>query len=309
MVMFRFFGQIDIIENGCHIIQYLVLKQEQINLLTENINNMFAILLSTYNGEKFIKEQINSLLTQTFTSFVLYIRDDGSSDNTPNILDEYALKYDNIIILNDAERRRGACNSFLWLLKEVEADYYMFCDQDDVWLPNKVQISFDAFKEEEMRSSEKPILIHTDLIITDANLNIKAPSLWKHDKTDPYIITRKYLKLVNYITGCTMLFNKRARDLAIEDNKFALMHDFWVGISVDSVNGVIISLPIPTILYRQHANNTIGASKKEKRYLLERYLHFPDFNYSNRLYRMLNSRYNIGILRYILLRFRFYLSK
>ena len=72
------FGQIDIIENGCHIIQYLVLKQEQINLLTENINNMFAILLSTYNGEKFIKEQINSLLTQTFTSFVLYIRDDGS---------------------------------------------------------------------------------------------------------------------------------------------------------------------------------------------------------------------------------------
>lgn len=61
-----------------------------------------------------------------------------------------------------------------------------------------------------------------------------------------------------------MLFNKRARDLAIEDNKFALMHDFWVGISVDSVNGVIISLPIPTILYRQHANNTIGASKKKK---------------------------------------------
>ena len=119
------FGQIDIIENGCHIIQYLVLKQEQINLLTENINNMFAILLSTYNGEKFIKEQINSLLTQTFTSFVLYIRDDGSSDNTPNILDEYALKYDNIIILNDAERRRGACNSFLWLLKEVERLLYV----------------------------------------------------------------------------------------------------------------------------------------------------------------------------------------
>jgi glycosyltransferase involved in cell wall biosynthesis len=95
-----------------------------------------AILMATYNGEKYLGEQIDSLLAQTNMDWQLYIHDDGSTDNTQAILQEYAQKHSNIHIL-EYESQRGAMKNFLSLLQRVEADYYMFCDQDDVWLKQK----------------------------------------------------------------------------------------------------------------------------------------------------------------------------
>jgi len=268
---------------------------------------MVAILLSTYNGEKYLRQQLDSLFCQTFNDFILYIRDDGSSDSTVDILLEYEKKYANIVIFSDIENNKGACMSFIWLLKRVEADYYMFCDQDDVWFPSKVQFTLDAINFEEYRSPNVATLVHTDLIVTNNTLDIISKSLWGNDNTNPLKITRKYLRLVNYITGCTMLFNRKARDLAIMDTKHILMHDFWIGICVDSSNGIIISLPIPTIYYRQHSNNTIGASVKKYRFSrLHRYFHMPNFRYSYSLYNMIKSKYNISLIEYLILRLKFY---
>jgi glycosyltransferase involved in cell wall biosynthesis len=268
---------------------------------------MIAILLSTYNGERYLKQQLDSLFCQTFSDFVLYVRDDGSSDSTMDILLEYERKYTNIVIYKDTENNKGACMSFMWLLQKVEADYYMFCDQDDVWFPSKVQLTLDSIRSEECRSDNVAVLVHTDLIVTNSTLSIICKSLWENDKTNPLKITRKFLRLVNYITGCTMLFNRKARDLAIIDTKHILMHDFWIGICVDSSNGVIVSLPVPTIYYRQHSNNAVGASYKRYKFpRLQRYLHIPNFKYSQDLYNMIKSKYKINQIEYLLLRLNFY---
>ena len=101
---------------------------------------MIAILLSTYNGEKYIKEQIESLLDQTIKNWFLVIRDDGSHDKTVEILKEYSTSYPNKIFIDGSVRENlGAGKSFMHLLKITHADYYMFCDQDDVWMPDKIE--------------------------------------------------------------------------------------------------------------------------------------------------------------------------
>lgn len=270
---------------------------------------MIAILLVTYNGELYLREQIDSLLQQTNNNFLLYIRDDGSMDMTLEIINEYISKYSNIVLCEDVVTHRGACGGFLWLLEHVEADYYMFCDQDDIWMPFKVAISYDVMQSEEFRYKNEPILIHTDLTVTDRFLKMLYPSLWEHDKTIPSKIGRKYLCLVNYITGCTTLFNRKARDLAIVEYGSAIMHDHWLGICVDAVNGRIVSLPISTIFYRQHGNNVIGASNVAYRFpKLRRYFHSPDYAYSRRLYRMLNAKYHISIYGYLFKKIVFFLS-
>ena len=126
-----------------------------------------AILMATYNGEKYLGEQIDSLLAQTYKDWHLYIHDDGSTDNTNAILQEYAQKHSNIHVL-EYESQRGAMRNFLSLLQRVEADYYMFCDQDDVWLKEKVELSFEEMKRQEAACQGKPIIVYTDLYVTDA---------------------------------------------------------------------------------------------------------------------------------------------
>ena len=91
---------------------------------------MLAILLSTYNGERFLREQLDSLFNQRYSDFTLYVRDDGSTDTTVDIIHEYQTKHENVILLHDPWQHRGASGSFMWMLQQIEADFYMFCDQD-----------------------------------------------------------------------------------------------------------------------------------------------------------------------------------
>jgi rhamnosyltransferase len=104
-------------------------------------SNNIAILLSTYNGENYISEQINSIINQTNSNWTLYIRDDGSSDGTLDIITRFVTDYENIVLL-DSSINIGTLESFIWLMQNVNSSYYMFCDQDDIWLPNKIDISF-----------------------------------------------------------------------------------------------------------------------------------------------------------------------
>ena len=106
-----------------------------------------AILMSTFNGEKYLKEQIDSLLNQEYEAFDIYIRDDGSTDQTVSILENYEHIYPNIYLLKDTQGNIGVFKSFMYLLSQVHADYYMFCDQDDVWLSNKISMSMKRMNE------------------------------------------------------------------------------------------------------------------------------------------------------------------
>ena len=224
-----------------------------------------AIVMATYNGEKYISEQIDSLLLQTHTDWTLYIHDDNSTDDTIDIVREYASKYQNkIIYIDDDVSYNGAATNFLGTLKIVNTngfDYFMFCDQDDVWLDNKIELSVDIISAQ---SNQYPLLLHTDLKIVDKKLNIISESMWKYQKINYMRTDYNYYVMFNNVTGCTAMFNQQAK-LLIENYHvdFIYMHDWWTA-QVVSANGRVISFNEPTILYRQHDNNSLGASEATK---------------------------------------------
>ena len=131
--------------------------------------------MATYNGEKYLREQLQSLYNQTYTDWTLYIGDDGSSDGTASIVREFSQRYGNIVFHQNSEGK-GAMRNFMDLLAEAEADYYMFCDQDDVWLPHKVETTLRKMRETEAENKERPALACSDLRVVDKNLQTIAPS-------------------------------------------------------------------------------------------------------------------------------------
>lgn len=133
---------------------------------------MIAILMSTYNGSLFIKEQIESILKQTNKEWLLYIRDDGSTDDTRMILQEYTRKNPSKIhLLHDEFMNIGAGRSFMHLLEVVNADYYMFCDQDDVWMENKIERTYLYLRNLEQKFGKNTAIgVFTDLTVVDSNL-------------------------------------------------------------------------------------------------------------------------------------------
>lgn len=260
---------------------------------------MISILMSTHNGELYLKDQIESLLNQTNTNFTLHVRDDCSTDSTLSILEHYKSNFDNIFIYKNNNVRLGACKSFFWLLQNVNDDYYMFCDQDDIWLNNKIDISLNAIKNIEFLYQKGPIILHTDLIITDSNLNILNNSFWNYERLNISKFGKKYLPFNNYISGCTMIFNNKTAKLLNKSNiNFAKMHDHFLAILVDASDGKIISLPIPTIYYRQHNNNSIGISSIKLNKIKKFGVTLKSFNVNNFLYFLfLKKIYNISFIK------------
>jgi len=228
------------------------------------------ILLSTFNGEKYIKELIDSLMKQTITDWRLLIRDDGSLDNTIKIISEYAKNNpDKIVFAEDKEKHLGACQSFARILELADADYIMFCDQDDVWLEDKVEITFNKMQEIEREFRDKPILVHTDLKVVDQNLRIISESMWRYQKLQPERKSLNYLLVQNNVTGCTMMINKKLKELVLSIPQEAMVHDWWMAL-IASALGEIGIVNESTILYRQHGKNDIGAKKYSLKYFLAR---------------------------------------
>ncbi|MEQ3029850.1 glycosyltransferase family 2 protein [Alistipes indistinctus] len=267
---------------------------------------MLAILLSTYNGERFLREQLDSLFNQRYSDFTLYVRDDGSTDTTVDIIHEYQTKHENVILLHDPWQHRGASGSFMWMLQQIEADFYMFCDQDDVWMSNKVGDTFSLMQQCDLK---QPTIIHTDLAITDENLHVTHPSYWSFTKKPAkYSASYHYHCAYNNVTGCTMLINRQARDLAVHIPENSPMHDKWIALVVSYHRGTIRYLPYATIYYRQHATNVIGAKKSDS-YLRKLQSLRELLRKNGQWYRTVKELTNISLPYFILNKLRFALLR
>lgn len=223
---------------------------------------MINILLSTYNGERYLQEQLDSILAQTYTDWHLYVRDDGSKDATCHILESYAKKDARITIVQNG-MNLGAKRSFMHLLESYgEADYMAFADQDDVWDANKLEVCLKAIQEAEQHFPDKPIIVHTDLRVVDEQLHMIAPSFWRYCNIRPDLLDNNihYMAICTSVTGCTMLINRAARACAIPMEVTAYMHDLWIAQRTLMAGGLIVPIYQTTMDYRQHESNVEGAT-------------------------------------------------
>lgn len=226
------------------------------------------ILLSTYNGEKYLNEQIESLQKQIGAEINILVRDDGSTDSTTQMLSKW--QEEGVLEWYEGENL-GPARSFMNLLREApNADYYAFCDQDDVWDENKILKAIENLEKTEKRN---PALYFSRTQVVDENL---LPI--KGNKYPQRVYTFGNALIKNNCTGCTMVFNKNMLDIAIKyEPSFITMHDYWIYLLCLSVGGDVIYDVNSYIKYRQHSNNVVGG----KQILVKEYYN---------KYRMLISR-------------------
>lgn len=205
------------------------------------------VLLSTYNGEKYIEEQIESILKQEEVEISLLIRDDGSTDNTVEILKK--LSQDNRITYYEGKNIKPA-RSFMELVnKSGNFDYYAFADQDDVWNSKKIISAINKLKEKE----NKPLLYISALEIVDENLNTIETK-----KVDGNF-TFEGAMIKNFATGCTQVFNRKLRDIIKSYTpNYIIMHDSWLTRVCYAIGGNVVIDDNTYIKYRQHSNNVLG---------------------------------------------------
>ena len=216
-----------------------------------------VVLMSTYNGELYLREQIDSILSQKDIELYLKVRDDGSTDSTVEILNEYAQKGKLTFSMGE---NCGVGNSFMKLLYETEGqfDLYAFSDQDDIWLPNKLICAAKKLQEQ-----KGPVLYASNQRLVDGN----GKYLGLRYMTPPSCDYHQIL-CANQLSGCTMVFN-RELFLLLKDKKRRptqellrnRIHDVWVAM-VASISGSIFWDEESYILYRQHEKNVVGARKK-----------------------------------------------
>ena len=245
-------------------------------------NSTVAILLATYNGEKFIDEQLESLERQTYTDFTIFVRDDGSTDKTLELIKNRAQKNPQKYVIMDSTPIHDPKKCFMWMLRNVEAKYYMFCDQDDVWMVDKTKILMDVICNLQMSavpedvSSQKiaedafeidPICVFSDMYVVDENRGAIAASFIDYIGRDINFTDFSQVIIDNPASGNAMLFNKALRDIAIKitDEKLdrVEMHDAWVA-AIASCFGGLIGVDEPLVYYRQTGNNTLGAVTESK---------------------------------------------
>ncbi len=217
------------------------------------------ILLSTWNGEAWLAELLTSLTRQSFADWELLIRDDGSQDQTNKIILEWQREYPYHLgkFIIDGEHL-GSTQSFSRLVEQSTAPYLMFCDQDDIWFPEKIEFSLAALQNLEAELGEaKPLLVHTDLAVVNEQRELTASSFWDLHSFDLDQRKQAYL-LTNIVSGCASIFNRVAAEKAFPVPEQAIQHDRWLAL-VCAWFGRIYALPQPLLFYRQHGNNQIGA--------------------------------------------------
>ncbi len=256
------------------------------------INNSIDILLPTYNGESFLGEQIESILSQTHQDFRLLIRDDRSSDKTNQIISYFQEKDSRIKVLIDDLGNLGLQKNIEHLLKFSTADLIFFSDQDDVWMEDKIEKFLKEYKH-----TDEPVLVHSNCFVTDSSLNIQS----KFIDDNVALKLGVYNAFFNYfVQGASSMINSNLKKMLLPFPEYIYIHDRYIHLMAE-LYGKRIYIPDATMLYRQHGNNLIGSnsliSKIMNINLKSNFYLLPD----KELFKILQTRqkYNIYINNYM----------
>ena len=238
------------------------------------------ILLSTYNGEQFLGQQLESLFRQSFSNFTILVRDDGSADQTVQLIRDCR---DQRLVLIEEGPHLGVVGSFLRLLTLADpgADYYAFCDQDDIWMPHKMERALNRLG---LLKDHPVVLYCSRQILVDEALNILGQSP-KYPRGPNF----RNALVQNIATGCTVVISRGARELLLRPSPpDIVMHDWWMYLVVSAFGKVIFDAE-PTVYYRQHRENVVGSRVRwMKKWQRRCYLFFSE-SYFDRIIRQVHS--------------------
>lgn len=221
--------------------------------MVKNEPPLISIAMATYNGDKYLSTQLNSILTQTYTNIEIIIVDDASTDKTIQIICEYQLKYNNRIKLIQNQSNLGVVRSFSKAIDTCVGEFIALSDQDDIWFTDKLSLLINNIGE--------ALLIHSDAIVVKDNGELISCSHRRYSRLNSSKYFVDYL-LGNNVTGCCAMFRRSfweqirpiPEDFYVHDHYLALMTSFYHGIKY---------YPKPLVYYRQHVSNTIGAKTKD----------------------------------------------
>ncbi len=220
-----------------------------------------GIVLAVYNGEDFLAQQLESIVLQSHQAWRLYARDDGSHDDSSAIAEKLSKKDQRVHVLTDAKGNLGARGNFALLMERMELgpyQYIAFSDQDDVWRHDKLAIQLDVMHKMEHQFPGAALLVHSDMAVVDASLNMIDPSFMDYQGIRHEEDAVPVLLAQNFVTGCAALVNRRLLDIALPLPTGALMHDGWLALCA-AIFGHIGYIDKPLVQYRQHGNNEVGA--------------------------------------------------
>ena len=219
-------------------------------------NPTIAVIIATYNGQKYISKQIDSILAQTYSNIVIYIRDDCSNDDTMNILARYKSQYGDKFIINKNKKNLGFIRNFELLLKEADKDYIAISDQDDIWKPDKLEKELKAMLKLEKDNPNLAILVHSNLEMIDSNDKLIHQSFFS--KKGYNLSDKKDLGQILGpcgVMGNTILINKKLKNIVLPFSANIEFHDYYLAV-MNEIHGKRITLNEPLVQYRIHQNNT-----------------------------------------------------
>lgn len=220
--------------------------------------------MCTYNGEKYIGEQIQSILENTVENWKLYISDDRSEDNTNKIVNKYLQRYPEKIFFTTHDNPCGPAVHFLEVIKNVSKsmqndDFIMLCDQDDIWYRNKIYLTLDHMRRLVMNNGNGiPLLVCSDVEVVDKHKNQISKSFRRMNHYSIKKLDFAHLVMENKVQGCTIMINRVLAQKIHELPKAISMHDAWLGLIAVTM-GKIDYIDEPTMAYRQHTSNEKGS--------------------------------------------------
>ena len=244
------------------------------------IKGKVCIVLTTYNGEQFLTQQIESIINQTYSNWELLVRDDCSVDSTVRIVQEYVSKDGRIKMIDNENINLKACQNFSKLMEVVPSDstYVMFCDQDDIWFADKVEKSVNTITELEVENgSNQYLLAYSTYNMMDENGNLLPLAIPDYSTYPDF----KFILSQNYIYGCTMIINKKLLESACPIPLTAENHDYWIVLTALANNAFFKYINEPLLFYRQHSNNVSGS--------------YTNSSLTNRIKRLFNDSEIISI--------------